>query len=94
MTGKCKSKDCNGCVHFVDIQKHPLFAGFQIQSGDNKPFIFEGCIFHLLTFFQFQAWMRLEGTQSAIESGRNETVKAIKEFTFYMGQVDLKRISG
>lgn len=75
---KCKAKDCKDCVHFANIQTHPLFADMQIQTEDGKPIRFEGCIFHLQTMFTMQLWKRQIGVQAAIESSRNDNQKHMR----------------
>ena len=68
---KCKKKDCENCVHYINIRTHPLFNDFIIKGEDGKIVEFEGCIFHLQTMFLRQIWVRLIGNEAAIESTRN-----------------------
>jgi len=72
---KCKPSDCKGCVHFINIRTHPLFADFMIQDQSGKPIQFEGCAFHLELLFLRQIWISLGGVQSAMEGTRNATTK-------------------
>ena len=75
---KCKPKDCDGCVHHVNIRTHPLFKDFAIKDESGKLVDFEGCIFHLAIMFLRQLWVREIGIQSAIESRGDATKGAVE----------------
>jgi len=74
---KCKPKDCADCVHFINIRTHPLWSDFVIKDSSGKVLQFEGCVFHFQALLLRQIWVAQIGTQSSVESSRNENLKGL-----------------
>ena len=74
---KCKPKDCDGCMHHINLRTHPLFKEFAIKDESGKMVEFDGCIFHVAVLFLRQQWVRQIGIQAAVESRGDATMGAV-----------------